>query len=623
MAEITVYDFPGLKSAIQSGTDMIYLGSDITFTSSGGAIIPRNMGAITIDGQGFTITDYNSVASGDTIRIGTSSGDNLKITIQNVVWNGSNYYGIAYVPDNSNTSNISLILNNVTYTGVQAIYKRYGITQLIDSSFSIKQVGTASSVSELGEVNKVIISGKVSVISEVSSSIYSIFWFPHSDSSFTVEDNAEFSATSLYNYMFYSDTEFSVSLGANSKSEFNLARGFFYYDGTSNHMASSFTLNTGASFIAKTGRTSSAYSIFRCRDNFVLEQDSIFYLETTSSGSGASIYFPTVANLYFNNPKSVVIYNNGGFVFDFQSGSTSNSNKINIDAELLNYWTSATPFPLAGTFEDPPTGKFYKQNGDNIQALLSTTRSTVSNIVTNIEDGDEGYPMTSNTFPILTAKVLSMGNIDLTLKEISDISTNITGTTEQNANLKASYNSTILNGTSSSDGAIDLQINPLIPTDTIVNFGVNWRFLTKFIKVSVVGSVSITYLPDLVFKTFVAPCRRNIINRKISDWYMEVTDTRTTGDLSDWILYASLPHPLTSGAYTLDNTLILRESSDTLMTPTAIQIKRQAWTPPAPIVTRITWSDIDGFLLKVDPSYYYNAGLYSSELDWHIEKASD
>jgi len=617
MAEITVYDFIGLKNALTDNTStVIYLGGSITF-SSGGIVVPKTKGDIVIDGGGYTVTDWNSAAATDTIHFLSTAGPAVTITLQNVIWSGKNYFGIIHAYDSSNNSNITVILKNVQYTGPQPIHHRYGMVRIINSAFRLEVNGATyiSQPQEFAEVNRLRMEGTITVNKQTTG--YSVIWFTYGGASFTVEEDAVFKVEAPNTYMFYADNSTLpvMTFSENSITDISTGLGLYYSTSPTIHMASSFTIKNGASFKHIQSMRNGSVPSFKCRNSFVMEEGSLLHLFMPYSGTSPLMYFGATATISFHNPKSIILYNNGGNVFRFNAGSSSSPNKIDIEAELINRWTTATtPLSVAGGFDDTPTRVFAKADGSNITATINTTTNTITLLDSNVLSGDQGDPMNNTTFNIFQTQVLSMGNLMINLNEICDVSTAITGVTEPLANIKAMYNSLTITGTAGVEGEIDLTVSTPIPIGTMVDFASNWNFLTKHITLKTVGSLRITYLPDLEFNCFAVPYRRNIVKRKDLDWYLEVTDTRTNG--ADWYLYASLPNPMSSGSGTLDDALIFNaNSSSEIMSTTPILI-RKGMAPP--VVTRITWTELEGFLLKVDPDFFYNEGHYVAAITWEL-----
>lgn len=616
MAQKTVTTFAELKSAIQdtSSTEII-LANNITF-SAGGIRIPKTKGDIVLNGNGHTVTDYNSGAYTDTIYFADTAGPEISFTLKNTVWSGRNYYGVICAYDSRNNSNVSIILNGVTYTGPQLIYNRYGLTRLQDCTISIEQNGSVAAPQELGEVNRVVIAGKVSVQSKTTG--ISVLWFPYAGAAFTVEANASFILNAPSTYLFYTDTAAKPALTfkENSLTEITVKNGLFYAAGAGAHIASSFTLGSGASFQA-TSLASNGVPIFKCSGAFSAAAGSSFRLISLTAGSSPLMYFANPAAVTFQDPKHVVLYNNGGQIFSFQNGSAASPNILNFTAEQINIWSTAkTPYSAAGDFSDLPTRAFYKSGyASAISSSVQASSNTVLSVTNNLLSSDGGYPMDAATFNILNARVLSMGKLLLTPAPLTDLSDAISGKADASANLHAGFLGNTLTGTAALDGNFSLPLSAKLPVDTKVTLSSNKNFLVKHSTVIVAGSVSVTKLAELDFYPFAVPYRRTIVKRLDPNWYLEVIDTRKNG--GDWFLYASLKIPLQTGSEQFGGSLTFYQNGiGQSLSATPILVKQG--TSSSPQVTRVSWSETEGFLLSVSPDQLYPAGKYIGEIQWEV-----
>lgn len=613
MAIKIVYSFDELKSAItDANTTEIQLGGDIAF-SSGGVVIPRNKGDMVLDGRGFKITDYNSSSSGDCIRFSDTLSSPMKFTVKDIVWSGRNYFGIIYFPSGSNMSNMTFVLDNVDYTGLQAVYHRAGITRLVNSRFIISENGTGRTVNELCETNSLFVEGKVDV--NCTGSVNAVVWLCNSNSAFTVEENSVLTVKAPGTYMFYADgSAINMTLKKNSVTDISTYKGLFNVVSSSLHMASPFVLEENASFSAiQEIQNPAGVPSFQCYNAFTLKKGSMFFLAAPSYGNLPLLYFAQTATVTFDNPGSVVLYNNGGKAIAFRTGSTAAPNVITIDAELMNVWNIATaPLNSAGGFEDIPSTAFQKADGGNINATVRATSSVMVSVESNITEGDKGFPM--STLNILDKQVVSIGTLPVAIETISDRAEIVKGATMPKAKVRFAFDGTMQETAADGQGNFEISLSVPLPAGIETETSVNWMFLTKTIKKAVAGSVSITHLPDLKFNKFAVPYRRGIVNRKAADWYVEVTDTREAG--GNWYLYAFITVPLTHGSDTLDDAVILRESEiDKIIAKIPVLIKQGWWETP-PKITKIVWTEVEGFLLKVDPNYMYNAGKYVTIMEW-------
>lgn len=601
-----VSTFSELKTAIEdTATTEILVTSNITF--SGGAAVNLNKNNLVIDFNGFTVTDNNNSSFTDTIYI-ASTTKTISMTIKNAIWSGRNYYGVVGVYDGN--TNVTINIENITYTGPQFIYNKYGTTNIINCNVTLDKNSSSTNPQEFCEANRLNISGNVTVLSNTTSN--AVIWFTGTGAALTIAKDSIFNVTALSSYFLYTDVSPVMLFDENSSTTIKTKNGLFYSTGASSHIASSFTLNKNASFVASQ-TSSNSTPLFKCISNFTANENSIFRLFSEASGSAALMYFGQQANINFNSPKNVVLYNNSGNIFSFQTGSTASPNTMVINAEMLRLWdTAKSPISSAGNLSDNPTTEYYKNNySSNLITTFKLTNSALISADNNLETGDTGYPL-STTIKLLTSKVISFGTIPLTINEVSDISKEISGTTEIDSNIETSFDSKTFTGTANEQGVYSLPIDTKITIGTEVKVSANNNFLTKTLSTTSVGSVSITSIEPLEFYTFTNQSNLETISRITSDWTIEITDTRTTG--SNWYLYVYISKPLTSGDNTLDNGLVyVSENQTQIISETPTLIYTGTWNETQK-VTKLTWDTDKGFLLKIDKDKTYVAGKYTTEI---------
>ncbi len=615
MATINVSTFSELKTAIEDTTSTdIIVTQDIVF-SGGGARINTTKGDVTIDFGGHNITDNNSSTFTDTIYVQSGTTATITITAKNAIWNGRNYYGVIGVYDGN--ANTTIVLDNINYTGPQFVYNKNGTTKIADCIVKLSKNNSSTNSQEFCEANRLYISGNTQVTSETTST--AVIWFTNANSRLEVAENATFIVDAPSTYFLYTDSQPDILLNANSYTKINTLNGLFYSTGTTSHIANSFTMQDGASFIS-TQTASNSTPMFKCISSCTIGNNTTFHLYSPASGSASLMYFAKASNLVFNNPKSVILYNNGGNVFSFQTGTSASPNKIDITTQMLRLWNTAkTPLASAGTFDDVPTKEFFKYNYESdIVVNVTSTNTALISTQNNLVEDDTGYPMTTSTLNILTSKVISMGSLILTAEKVSDISTTISGMSESTSNMKAVYDSTTLTGTAEENGQYNLDILDKIPVGTKIEISANHNMLTKNISVISVGSVSITKIENLDYYSIGVPYNKNIINRINPNWSIEVTDTRTSG--GQWELYVYIDQQLHSDTNTIDDCIVYNNNNlNTVITSTPLLVYTGDCDTP-PKVTNITWSKENGILLYVDDKKLYSAGKYATQLLWTIKE---
>ena len=605
-----VASFSELKTLVEdSVTTDILVAQDITF-SSGGININVSKPSLVIDFGGHKVTDYTSSTFTDTLHV-SSTTNTISVTVKNAEWSGRNYYGVVGVY-NGNT-NTTVTLQNISYTGPQFMYNKNGVTNIIDCTIILSSNGTSTNPQECLEANRVSVSGNVQVTSNSTSD--AVIWFTGQNASLTVQENATFIVKAELTYLLYTDSSPDILCKKNSSTTITTQRGLFYASGSGSHIAKSFTLEEGASFVAYKNASNSV-PMFKCQSNFTINKNSTFRLFSEMISSTALVYFGQAANIQINSPKNVVLYNRGGDIFSFQTGTAANPNTINMSTEMLRLWDVAkSPITDAGTFDNPPSSEFYKANYANDLTLnIKSTTSQMTELTSNLEEGDNGYPFSSTSLKLFTSKVISLGSLPLDIATINDLSTEITGTTEPLANIGVALNGTQIT-TADSEGDFIVAIDPPA-VDTPVTIAANINFLTKEITTQTEGSVSVSHVDDLKFKTFTTKSNMSIILRDNTDFTIEIKDTRTSG--GNWTLYCFFEQPLTSGDNKLENNLVFNTNdASNIISTTLFQVHSGTWNATQQTTT-LTWDKLQGFLLSLAPQAEYPAGTYTTTLHWEI-----
>ena len=139
---VVVFTYAELKTVLEGTNNYsyIYFGANITLTA--GIKIASTKTNITIDGTyqnvRYTYEDMKNLSASNTIYV--SSSNTTKVTVQNMDITGYNYYGVIYVPESNTYANTVIEYNNVTYEGPQMIYHPNGLTRIISSNITIKDV---------------------------------------------------------------------------------------------------------------------------------------------------------------------------------------------------------------------------------------------------------------------------------------------------------------------------------------------------------------------------------------------------------------------------------------------------------------------------------------------------
>ncbi len=614
MAQINVTTFPEFKAAVEDADSTeIFLLNDIAF--SGGIKIPVAKKTLVIDGNGHTITDNNSSSYTDALYVPAGAGT-LSVTVKNAVWSGRNYYGVVCVYDDAANANVTVILENISYRGPQMIYNRYGTTKIVGCNVSIEKNGASASPQEFAEANRLIFSGVTKISSQTASN--AVIWFPFASSALTVEENASLTVDAPDTYLIYSDSAAKPTLSflANSKTQISVKSGLFYAAGASAHIASSCVVNAGASFSA-TATANNGVPLFKCAGELTVHKNASFHLIMPAKGTSPLLYFSAAAKVSFTEPKSILLYSTGGKVFSFAAGSTSTPNKIHVNANKINFWTSAkTPFASAGGFDDVPFTAIGKQDGENVTVEETLSSSAYLAAESNLVAGDGGYPLSAANFDLLKAAVFSAGKLPLYTDRITDISAAVTGTTEAGAAIEGTAGNATLQATADENGDFSAPLSEKAAVGETAVIKANKNFLTVSETLIVQGSVSITYLPDIPFNAFAAPRRTANVLRENPDWHLELTDTRPNG--GDWRLYVTLETPLQSDGNAIENAVTFVENASvSALSSVPLIVKEGVSSAAGKII--LSWKEAEGILLSLSETEIYRKGKYSATLKWNAE----
>lgn len=608
MAEKTVSTFAELKSAVEDAvTDEIILAANVTFES--GIKIPLTKKSLTINCGGYTVTDMNSSAATSALYVPTGYGTG-QITVKNADWSGRNYYGIVCVYDDTANSGVSVLLDNVKYVGPQAIYNRYGTTTVKDCNFTIDKNGASSNAQEFCEANRLVISGKTNI--NCLSVSTAVMWFAFSGASVTVEENASVTISAPNTYLIYSDTAAKPKLtfGKSSSTVITVKNGMFYAAGTGAHIASSCTIENNA-LLSVASSANNGVPLFKCAGDFTLMHGGSLFLTMPQSGRSPLMYFSVKANVNFESPENVVLYDNGGKVFSFAAGAT-----VTVKANRINYWTkSVTPYSSAGGFDDVPTTKIFKADGKDVTVTQTLTQSAVTATSSDVAEGDGGYPLVSANFNLTKATVLSAGSLPLTVNSVNDTMTTVGGETKLEAAVRIVYGGQTFSSVAETDGSYSVEIGKNPTVGEIIEAQANKNFITVNNSVTVTGSVTVTNLPDIPFNAIGMPRYTAPLNRINPDWEIELTDTREKG--GRWALYVVTESELQSGENVIAEAVTF--TSDETSTVSAAPTLVAEGQTDKPQIIRLSWEKTKGVLLNISENVVYEKGKYVAKLKWITE----
>ncbi len=621
---VVVFNYNELKSVLEGNTySYIYFGDNITL--SGGINVNLNRTNLTIDGTydniRYTYTDYPSSAYPQTILLIGSASTSMNITVKNIDVIGRNFYGVICVYDSSNFSNVTVSYENIVYEGPQLAFNPYSSLIIKDSDINI--IPDVSPANEVAETRNVTLGGNVTINSVTTGT--SIFWLRHVVGGaypyINILPDANISITSVNRYLYFisSATHINITFGSGSTTNITTATGISYDDG---HRAQNVLIDTNATVnIEQTegfGSTSTWVVIgeFKMNTGSSLKMISDFAGVT---GNYCLQFIGTNASFNINNPNSLIMYNRATNAIH-----SSNTIPYNLNISQYNRWLSAkTPLNTAGNIDNIPTYSWYKiENMNNLTASGTITSSTTTMASNNLTPTEIAQLPDLSNFLLNNSPVLSMGRPSLTIGPITDLSTDITGTTTPYSDIKINYNSSDHLTVADASGNFIYSYSSALPEGTIINFIANLAnsFLYRFRTVQIVyiGDLYISEATKQVFFNLTPFQTTPTLCNRSTPLKVVIQDERVVP--SPWNLYATINFPLTNeNGKILENGLIFIDESDNTFilsdTPTLV------YSDPIGAfgTTDVEWQDEKGILLQLNIVPIESNTTYRTDINWILE----
>ncbi len=617
---VVVFNSNELKTVLEGNNtySLIYFGANITLTS-GITILPSKT-SITIDGtyEGIRYT-YEDMNSADfTYTIGIRSASSVRITMQNIDLIGHNYYGIIAVADLTTTSGVVLTYNNANYTGPQITYCAYGTVRYIDCNINIQ--ASYSPANEVAECSIVEIGGTTTIYH--TSTTTSMFWFRGiSNPIFRILDNANVTITSINSYLYYIEGARSLSLtfGNNSSTNITVATGMCYAAQTAN----SVLIDTNATLNIEQTSRNATYATWYISNLFQMNNSSNLKMISNYTGITTTnynlVFNSASAQFILNNPESIIFYNN-----NTKALNSTSTTAFNFNIPQFNRWITAKTLNQAGDIYDIPNYSWYKlENTGNIE-LAGTITSSATTISTNNLTANELATLPSLTnLTFQNTPVFSIGRPSITINPITDQSTEITGTTTPNADVRISYNTNDYYVVADSSGHYVYPLSTTLPIGTEISFVSNLAnsFLYRFRTVEIIypGDLSIESATEILTFTLEPISSSPTLCPRSSTLKVVVNDSRITP--TNWKLYATINHELQSqNGHILTNGLVYIDENNNLTilssTPTLVYTQPTITTGE----TEVEWPDDEGILLQLNIVPIIVGETYTATINWSIEE---
>lgn len=329
-------------------------------------------------------------------------------------------------------------------------------------------------------------------------------------------------------------------------------------------------------------------------------------------------FIGTGASLNLNNPRSVVLYN-------ISANAIYSRNIMNYSLNIPQYnrWLTVTPYASAGNIYDIPNYSWYKLENTNnltVSGTITTTTTTISSI--NLTPSEQAILPALSNFLLNNTRVLSIGRPSLTINPITDLSSDISGTTTPNADVKISYSGNNYYVKADSNGNFIYSYSPPLPIGTKISFVSNLAnsFLYRFRTVEIIYPGDLTIISatnQVIFSTIPFQYSPTLCNPTIPIEVV-VEDSRITPAV--WNLYASISHELTNekgnvltdGLVYLDN---FKNMTVLSSTPTLVYTSDGVTTGEI----QVSWPIDEGFLLQLNIVPIVVKTTYKTDINWYIE----
>ena len=618
----TVYTYPDLIDALtkDNGYHTIYLGADIIADTTDGIAIHDSKVDVIIDGhspkapdgKNYTFTQYDIDNPTSAIYIETTNTTTQSITIRNIEVEGANFNGVVFIPETS--SGVTVLYQNMIYTGPQAVTNRSGVVHFDGCTFTM-EASKDRDPEELAEANHIEMSGKIEI---TSSAPVSLFWLTNINPCLLVMESADVTITIDGFFLYADDDTNSPDIHILSNATFNITSksGFTQLGKSIQNM---FIEMNASVFI--TQNSPLTHASLRIEQVFQMQPNSTLII-VRMIVPGVALHFPIAGGqAIFNDPKRVVLFSLGQ-----PSISFTDEGDLQISTTCINVWQDIT------TGFGEPTFIW-----NNIEGKpFSLTNHYLDTIPQKIEHTlDENAPITvpldETTFDLEEMALLTFGHIDLTIDPLFTSSKHLTGNTDTNTQISISY-TTIDGQPRTFTGSTDENGNFIIPLEpntleaestASVTATVGMVSIRRLIKVIQMPAQQLSFssIPDnMDFSGILIPSSSATIPRDDDNFSFSIIDTRDTPDA--WHIDLSISTPLTatlSGSHhELHNALIFVDKDGNITPLTNVPLTIYTNSEPRFGYSHITWEATEGVLLQVAPGVAYSNVPYTTTIQWSL-----
>ncbi|MGD9559644.1 MAG: hypothetical protein AB7V55_03450 [Oscillospiraceae bacterium] len=620
---VVVDSYGDLKKALEedNGYTTVYLGDNIV-GDGGGIAIHAGKANVVIDGSPpdggrHTFTQYTSSDADTVIRATTASVQS--ITLRNIDVVGNNHYGVVMVPDS--VKGVTLVHENVGYTGPKAFYNRGGTVRAAGSTYTLQP--TAGQSGELAEAKHAQFGGAVNIAAANTGE--AILWLVGGASDFTVLEGAQVNVNTDFYFLFYDGTPPNITIGQGAS--FSLTSSRFGFTYTGQHVAN-FLLAEGAN-LAINLATAEKYAALRVAGLFQMEPGSSAAIVRTGTAGIALHLTGPGAQAVFNQPQRVFLYSSAGVPLRFTGEGT-----LSITTSALNLWQS-TGWPLAGGTDPLPT-HIWNKTGTGLLTLTATYNTeTNQSLFSNLTADDPVIStLDAKNFNLEGSQLVVFGSMTLGFDIPTSQSPALTGSTSPGAALLAAYTLSndmggTIGGTADAAGAYTLPVEAgalkvgSAATVTASAGGLAMR-QSAVVQNGGTGRLSFLSVPQqLHFGRVPVPGNQTLLQRQDATFALTVSDSRLSA--CPWRIDASVMQPLTAevngGPSRLTDAVVFQGPNGIPLALNEVPMTVYRQNSGAPGEYTAQWDDGEGILLSLSPGEIYSGVDYTTAIHWQLVDA--
>lgn len=610
---VVVESYAELKKALgeDNGITTVYLGASIT-AESGAIPIHPGKSSVIIDGSPptggrYTYTQHQAGGQNGVFSANSAGAQTTEVTLRNMDVVGKTELGLVQAG-----SGVVITLENLSYTGPQALYHRGGSVRVIGGSYSLP-------AGELAEARQVELGGVLTIEGPPNNAV---LWLTAGASTLKVLAGADVRINTS-NYFIYGSFA-GAQLGAGARLSLTSRRFGFSYAGDS---VGSFTMAEGA-VLEIDLYTTESYAALRVSKRFEMAPGSSAVIKRTGTAGIPLRLTAAGAVAVFNQPQRVLFYSGAGVPLRFTGAGT-----LSITTCALNVWQSA-PWPLPGGMDAQPSQVWNKAGGQLLTLEGSYNETANRGLAHNLTDDDPVLTaLDANSFNLEKNQLLALGAAALDIDSPAATAPALTGASTPGAELLAAYiladgRGGKIGGSADATGRYRLPVSGgALQAGSLVSVLArqNDLFMRQQAQVRQAGAERLAFVavPEQIsFGVLPMPGAPVYAQRQQAEFELTVQDTRAVP--RPWRIQASLAAPGTAegDAPLPPNGVIVFTTKDgeVLQLSEAPQTVYRHSDAAAGTIT-VRWGQSEGVLLNVAPGEIYSNQEYRAAIHWSLVDA--